>query len=236
MAFSTDHLKISRDPRVADEPERSFFNATLGSLLNGEPNFTYMNDSNGSREPARTVPEGHSYVGGRDMSCCQANGHRGFPQITERALLCDGKSLYLNYYGACALETYAQNGHAVRITQDTVYPKNGAIRIFFSYYAAVLFLLTTSKIRQAVRTISKIPNTANRTVSAPLSSASPSVLVSVGASVSAGGSAVTSVLSAGSLSWVVPSPSGGKVSSGSVSAGSVSGASVSAGLLSSSGS
>lgn len=129
MAFSTDYLKISRDSRVADELELSFFNATLGSLLDGERNFTYMNDSNGSREPARIVLEGHSYVGGRDMSCCQANGNRGLTQITEWALLGDGNSLYLNYYGACALETYIQNGHAVKITQDTLYPKNGAIRI-----------------------------------------------------------------------------------------------------------
>lgn len=129
MAFSTDYLKISRDSRVADELELSFFNATLGSLLDGERNFTYMNDSNGKREPARIVLEGHSYVGGRDMSCCQANGNRGLTQITEWALLSSGNALYLNYYGACSLETYIQNGHTVTIMQDTVYPKDGTIRI-----------------------------------------------------------------------------------------------------------
>ena len=129
MAFSTDYLKISRNSRVADELELSFFNATLGSLLDGERNFTYMNNSDGKREPARTVLEGHSYVGGRDMSCCQANGNRGLTQISEWALLTDENSLYLNYYGACSLETYIQNGHMVTISEDTAYPKDGTVRI-----------------------------------------------------------------------------------------------------------
>ena len=129
MAFSTDYLKISRDSRVADELELSFFNATLGSLLDGERNFTYMNDSNGKREPARTVLEGHSYKGARDMSCCQANGNRGLTQITEWALLQEKNALYLNYYGACSPETRLPNGYKVKVVQDTLYPKDGTVRI-----------------------------------------------------------------------------------------------------------
>lgn len=129
MAFSTDYLAVSRNSRVADELELSFFNATLGSLLEGERNFTYMNDSNGTRKPARRVLENHSYKNARDMSCCQANGNRGLTQITEWALLEDGTDLYLNYYGDSEIVTTLQNGYTVTIRQETIYPKNGNIKI-----------------------------------------------------------------------------------------------------------
>lgn len=129
MAFSTEYLAISRDSRVADELELSFFNATLGSLLDGERNFTYMNNSDGTREAARITLEGHSYLGARDMSCCQANGNRGLSQLTEWALLSRGDSLYLNYYGQSGIETRLESGHRVEIAQETEYPRNGQIRI-----------------------------------------------------------------------------------------------------------
>ena len=129
MAFSTEYLKISKDSRVADELELSFFNATLGSLLGGERNYTYMNNSDGFREPALVILAGHSYTGARDMSCCQANGNRGLSQITEWALLCDDNNLYLNYYGKSSIETFIKNGYKVTVVQDTVYPKNGTVNI-----------------------------------------------------------------------------------------------------------
>ena len=132
MAFSTEYLKISRDSRVADELELSFFNAALGSLLEGERNFTYMNDSDGTREPALKVLEPHSYKGARDMSCCQANGNRGLSQIAEWALLGDNDALYLNYYGACELETTVRGGYKMTIKQTTDYPRSGAIKIRIS--------------------------------------------------------------------------------------------------------
>jgi DUF1680 family protein len=129
MAFSTEYLKVTRDPLAADELELSFFNAALGSLLSGERNFTYMNDSAGSREPARTVLEPHSYRGARDMSCCQANGNRGISQIAEWAVLSGRNELYLNYYGECSLETVLENGHKIVLTQETEYPADGAVNI-----------------------------------------------------------------------------------------------------------
>lgn len=129
MAFTTDFLAMTRDPRAADELELAFFNATLGSLLDGERNFTYMNSSDGTREAARITLEGHSYNGGRDMSCCQANGNRGITQIAEWALLTDGYDLYLNYYGEMTATVPLDDGHTVTVTQHTAYPTDGLIRI-----------------------------------------------------------------------------------------------------------
>lgn len=132
MAFSTDYLKLTRSSYVADELELSFFNATLGSLLDGERNFTYMNDSNGIRKSAREVLKDHSYTGARDMSCCQANGNRGLSQISEWAALSGDGGLYVNYYGPSVLSTKLENGQTVTITQQTDYPRSGKIRIRIS--------------------------------------------------------------------------------------------------------
>ena len=129
MAFTTDYLAMTHDPLAADELELSFFNATLGSLLAGERNFTYMNDSNGSRAPAREVLQEHSFIGGRDMSCCQANGNRGLSQISEWAILAEGRDLYLNYYGPCTMSAMPADGCAVTLTQTTDYPVDGRIRL-----------------------------------------------------------------------------------------------------------
>ena len=129
MAFSTDYLKCSKDPYVADELELSFFNATLGSLLAGERNFTYFNPSDGTREAARITLEGHSFDGGRDMSCCQANGNRGLTQVAEWAVLTGPDGIYLNYYGACELKTLTGTGNRLSIREETIYPKAGNVKI-----------------------------------------------------------------------------------------------------------
>ncbi len=129
MAFSTDYLKISKDSYVADELELSFFNATLGSLLEGERNFTYFNPSDGAREAARITLEGHSFEGGRDMSCCQANGNRGLTQVVEWAALTGADGVYLNYYGECELDTFTGTGNGLSIREETAYPKDGNVKI-----------------------------------------------------------------------------------------------------------
>ncbi len=129
MAFSTDYLKMSKNSYVADELELSFYNASLGSLLAGEREFTYMNHSDGSRESALIILEGHSFDGGRDMSCCQANGNRGISQVAEWALLTGTDGLYLNYYGASNMQTQTAGGNSVTLRQETQYPKNGAVKI-----------------------------------------------------------------------------------------------------------
>lgn len=141
MAFSTDYLKISKNSYVADELELSFYNAALGTLLAGERNFTYMNDSDGIRQAARVVLEGHSFDGGRDLSCCQANGNRGISQVTEWAVLTGQDGLYLNYYGASEMHTRTAAGTSVVLRQETRYPQNGAVTITVSIAQEEFFTL-----------------------------------------------------------------------------------------------
>lgn len=128
MEYSTEYLKLSKISYVADELEIAYFNASLGSLQN-EHEFTYMNSSNGSRESALITLAGHGFDGGKELSCCQANGNKGISQITEWAVLSDKENLYLNYYGSSNAETKTPNGTGIKILQETKYPKSGAVKI-----------------------------------------------------------------------------------------------------------
>jgi uncharacterized protein len=128
MAYSTEYLKVSKKSCVADELEIACYNASLGSLLYGH-DFTYMNNADGTRESALITLAGHGFEGGRELSCCQANGNRGISELTEWAVLTDRENLYLNYYGASNAETLTPDGTAIKIRQETEYPKNGKIKI-----------------------------------------------------------------------------------------------------------
>lgn len=128
MAYSTEYLKVSQRSYVADELEISYYNASLGSLL-GDHDFIYMNNSDGNRVSALITLAVHGFEGGRELSCCQANGNRGISQITEWALLTDSENLYVNYFGSSNAETQTPSGNGIRILQETDYPKSGAVKI-----------------------------------------------------------------------------------------------------------
>ena len=128
MAYSTEYLKVSKISYVADELEVSYFNAALGSLLDSH-DFIYMNNSDGNRESALITLAGHRFEGGKELSCCQANGNRGVSQLTEWAVLTDKENLYLNYYGSSKAETKTPDGTGIKILQETEYPRSGAVKI-----------------------------------------------------------------------------------------------------------
>jgi len=128
MAYSTEYLKLSKISYVADELEIDYYNSALGSLYD-DHDFIYMNNSNGSRVSALITLAGHGFEGGKELSCCQANGNWGISQVTEWAVLTDKENLYLNYYGKSNAETKTPGGAGIKILQETEYPGNGAIRL-----------------------------------------------------------------------------------------------------------
>jgi uncharacterized protein len=140
MAYSTEYLKLSKISYVADELEIAYYNASLGSLLDGH-DFIYMNNSDGNRESALITLAGHGFEGGKELSCCQANGNRGISQITEWAVLTDKENLYLNYYGTSNVETKTPGGTNIKILQENDYPRNGAVKIILAIDKAEQFKL-----------------------------------------------------------------------------------------------
>lgn len=129
MALSTDYLKLSHMSCAADELELSFFNAALGSLTQNDYIFTYDVPMNGQRIGADVTLRWQTIEGARDMNCCQANGSRGLSQVVEWAAFSDETGLYLNFYGPCAIAARTPAGRRIRLTEETAYPRDGAVTI-----------------------------------------------------------------------------------------------------------
>lgn len=133
MGLSTEYLQLSRNSIVADELELSYYNAMLGSLLNGERLVTYNTPMQGEARKSSQTDIAFQYNSGSpDFNCCQANVSRGLGELSQWAVLTDSQTLYLNFYGETTMAVTTPSGQALTITQKTAYPLNGAVTITLS--------------------------------------------------------------------------------------------------------
>ncbi len=141
MAFTNEYYKYNKTSVVADELERSYYNAMLGSLLDDDKYCSYNTPMNGIQGSAGgydgrrvTSQQDISFQfnnGSPDFNCCQANLARGLGQIVEWACVSDENALYLNYYGTSTIRT-SVDGLPVTIKQTTGYPVDGKVKIEIS--------------------------------------------------------------------------------------------------------
>lgn len=129
MALCVDRWRMAHEPAVLDELELSFFNAAMGSLMPDDRIFTYDVPMNGLRQGADTVLAWQTVEGGRDLSCCQANGSRGLGQVVEWAAGYLGKDVFIGFYGPCRMELTGPVGQHLTVEQQTDYPVGGDVRI-----------------------------------------------------------------------------------------------------------
>ncbi len=141
MAFSEGYLKVSKNSYAADELERSYFNAMLGSIVDGK----YVTYATNMDAPSRT----YAYHADPknvlkecpDFTCCICNGARGVNFPANWAVLQDDSTLYLNYFGASDIHTLTPGGKNISIKQQTLYPQNGTVKITLSLQEAEHFCL-----------------------------------------------------------------------------------------------
>ena len=129
MAMSTEFLQISKRSDVADELERSYYNAMLGSIMDDGKYITYDTPMNGVKIPALETLAFQYNGGSPDFSCCQANMARGLGQIADWAVLTDDSVMYLNYYGSSEISAKTPSGSAITLKQETAYPSDGTIKV-----------------------------------------------------------------------------------------------------------
>ncbi len=142
-AFSNEFYKYEKTVNVADELERTYYNAILGSLLDNDRVCTYNSPMNGVQGgKGCTVYDGRKVAsqqdisfqyntGSPDMNCCQANIARGIGQLAEWAVVSEGNDLYLNYFGNSSIET-SINNKKVTLNQETSYPLDGKVVLTIS--------------------------------------------------------------------------------------------------------
>lgn len=130
MALTTEYLRLSRDPAAADELELSLFNAMLGALMPDGRTVAYNTPMTGGRRISSQEEIGFQYNRfSPDFNCCQANALRGLAQVSQWAAMTDGESVFLNFYGGCAMQIKTPGGQGLELVQRTDYPACGRTEI-----------------------------------------------------------------------------------------------------------
>ena len=125
MQLCSRMLKFCGDSRYADQIEKTFYNAILGSMK-----------SDGSQIAKYTPLEGWRVEGEKqchmNINCCNANGPRAFAMIPALAYLTEGDCLKINHYGDSEAEISLDKRNSMGIKVCGNYPVSGNISIELS--------------------------------------------------------------------------------------------------------
>jgi uncharacterized protein len=122
MKFAQNLLRLTGDPRIADEIERSAYNALLASML-----------PDGSSFAKYSPLAGHRALGeiqcGSGLNCCSANGPRAMLLLPETAVMAGADGVAVNLYAPMTATLALPGGGRVRVEQETDYPVSGAVAL-----------------------------------------------------------------------------------------------------------
>ncbi len=117
------------DSYMIDEIELTFYNAILGAQLPDGSMWTYNTPREGRKIPSNEELSWQKTPRSPDFNCCSANSARGIGLLHKWAAYTDSEGLRVNYYGEGTTVTSTPAGNVVRLTQETVYPSNGNIKL-----------------------------------------------------------------------------------------------------------
>jgi len=129
MALSVDMLRLTGDSTAADELELSTLNATLGAQAPSGRWWTYNTPMDGVRKASAHEIVFQAREGSPELNCCSVNGPRSLGMLADWAIMRHGDGYALNYYGASVIAVPLDDGEILRLTQQTDYPREGAIGI-----------------------------------------------------------------------------------------------------------
>jgi DUF1680 family protein len=129
VAMSVDMLRLTGDSRVGDALELSTWNSVLGSQHPSGRWWTYDTPLNGVRQASAHHIVFQARFGTPELNCCSVNAPRGIGAISEWAVMLDDKGPLVNYYGPGEVRLTLPGGAALTLTQETEYPKEGAVRL-----------------------------------------------------------------------------------------------------------
>ena len=141
MAMSVEMLKLTGDPRVADELEASTLNSVLGMHAASGRWATYNTPSDGARFAAAHQIVFQARAGSPELNCCSVNAPRGLGLLSAWAVMVGGNGVTLNYYGPSTFTVSLGDGVDLALVQETDYPAGGAVRIAVSVSQTADFAL-----------------------------------------------------------------------------------------------
>ncbi|WP_165973243.1 glycoside hydrolase family 127 protein [Pedobacter sp. ok626] len=115
-------LQLTGKPEYADEIEKAFYNALLGSMTPDGKSWSKYSELNG-----------HRHLGemqcGMPLNCCIASGPRGMMVIPKMAIMMDKYGPVVNLFGNIKAKIKLENLD-VSITQESFFPKSNEVVIY----------------------------------------------------------------------------------------------------------
>jgi DUF1680 family protein len=126
-------LRLTGDPKWADQLEISLYNALLGAMCEDGRWWAYFSSLIGERMPSpMQVPVCQS-------SCCVANGPRGMLITPGWSVMQSEAGPVVNLYTAGTWNHKLNNGNMVKILQETDYPLNRVITMTINPFNTARF-------------------------------------------------------------------------------------------------
>lgn len=122
MKLCFNLLKLTGEPKYADQIEKSAYNALLASLKNDGSQIAKYSPLGGIRHAGEEQC-------GMHINCCNANGPRAFMMLPSFAVMSSGDEIYLNMYGAISSTLSLTGKNKVLIEQSSDYPVTGKVEI-----------------------------------------------------------------------------------------------------------
>lgn len=139
-ALGAEDLRMTGDPRVADELEMSLLNQVEAMIAPDGAWCTYNTPMDGLRVPSKEEIGFQIRPGSEDVNCCSANMARGLGLLSDWALMRDEKGLVVNYYGPSSIDSEVK-GTKVSLRQETEYPRAGRVVLHVTLAKPVRFVL-----------------------------------------------------------------------------------------------
>ncbi len=118
-------LRLTGDPKYADELERSLYNAILGAIRPDGGFFEYFPRFNGARNPKVN----YSFnINGFDLSCCTANGPTGLAMAPALAVTGTPTGVAVNLFESATVRVPTAAG-SVTLTLDSAFPLLGKLTL-----------------------------------------------------------------------------------------------------------
>ncbi len=131
MELTLDALRLSGDPRAADELELSTWNAVLGAQHPSGRWWTYNTPMEGFREASAHSIVFQARAGTPELNCCSVNGPRGLGILRDWAVMRvrGEEGACVNFYGRGTMEVPLASGAKLGLRQETRYPVQGDVVI-----------------------------------------------------------------------------------------------------------
>lgn len=129
MALSVDVLRLTGDPRVADELELTFYNQVLAAQHPSGSWCTYDTPINGVRSPSYHQINFQWRPGAPELNCCSVNAPRGLGFLRDWAVMRKDGGVAVNFYGPGRCAVTLADGSALALRQETGYPVTPEIAI-----------------------------------------------------------------------------------------------------------